>query len=100
MKLTTMNLGQSVAEQQQFYTHAAIVPEDKDREVKPLGKELGNLSVNKLNYIVTYIDKLIAQKFESIIDRGTETNMEHIRGYVEGLRDLKKLFESAIGNKA
>lgn len=97
--LTSFPRKTSPAASQQFYDPILTEAESKDHSVKDFGQELSTMTANKLEYIINHINKLIAMKFESIADVGDATELNHIKGYVAGLKDLKRLFEAALENR-
>lgn len=98
-KLTQMPRRSPIADSQQFYNVEITEFEQKDMRVKSIGEELSTMSVNKLHYIVSYLDKLIVEKFRGIGDVADVADLNKLKGYVEAAEDFKKLFKAALEKK-
>lgn len=98
-KLTSFPRKESISQSQQMYNEEIVEAGIQDSKIPGIGAELSTMSVNKLNYVITHINKLIADKFETITTSKETSDLDHIKGYVQGLKDIKRLFDSALAQK-
>jgi uncharacterized protein (UPF0335 family) len=98
-KLTQFQRSSTIAESQQFYDTVVVDSELQDATVKSIGEELSTISEKKLEYVINYINRLVTEKVESSDDIADATAFNKMKGYVAGLKDIKRLFNDALQAK-
>ena len=89
----------SVAESQQFYDTMVVEAETHDNNVRTIGEEISTISTKNLELIINYIDKLVTTKVEGADSVADAAEFNKMKGYVAGLKDLKRLFKEALQEK-
>lgn len=98
-KLTSFPRRESIAQSQQMYNEEIVEPGIQDGKIQSIGSELSTMTANKLTYVINHINKLIETKFESITTINEPSELNNLKGYVQGLKDIKRLFDSALAQK-
>ncbi len=88
-----------IAESQSFYSRDIVESEIQDSEVKSIGEELSTISEKKLEFVIDHVNKLITQKVDSTDNIADAADFNRMKGYVAGLKDIKRLFEGALQAK-